>query len=62
MYAEQFRSEQNVGIEPADFCPCQNNGCTHACVAMGASNCYNGCKNGCLWSCDNNGLSGFHFT
>lgn len=56
MYDEQFRSEQNVGIEPQKFCPCQNNGCTHACVAMGASNCYNGCTNICLWVCNANGM------
>lgn len=50
MYDNRYNLEPSNGYDPLGFCPCKNNGCSHACTAMGAS-CMRSCSGSCAASC-----------
>lgn len=50
MYDNQFNITPDEEIDPTGLCPCQNNGCTHACSAAGVG-CFRTCSSNCSVSC-----------
>ena len=53
MYDNQFENLSGGGYETYNLCPCESNGCTHACSAS-TGNCFRGCGNACVLTCSNN--------